>query len=213
MCALGASVGGGRPEVFGDGGLVCDLERPRDVSRDMFEVDISGMSPARSRSVLPAACYEAFERAMEEGSRILSGRVVWNVNSTARDGGVTELLASLVPYSRGAGADVRWVVIEGTPEYFTITNRIRHRVYGTPGDGGPLDDRVQAAYEWALANNMTELAGRVRPGDVVWDREPDRVRRQRAAARGPSRPESVRRCHVLAVARSIAGTADRSPCP
>jgi hypothetical protein len=61
---------------------VCDLERPRDVSRDMFEVDISGMSPARFRLVLPVARYEPFERAMGEGGHILSGRVVWNVNST-----------------------------------------------------------------------------------------------------------------------------------
>ena len=35
----------------------------------MFEVDVSAISPARFRSVLPAARYEAFERAMEEGRR------------------------------------------------------------------------------------------------------------------------------------------------
>jgi trehalose synthase len=160
----------------------------------MFEVDISGMSPARFRSVLPAARYEAFERTMEEGRRILSGRVVWNVNSTARGGGVAELLASLVPYSRGAGADVRWVVIEGTPEFFTITKRIHNRLHGTPGDGGPLDDRVRAAYERALADNMTELAGRVRPGDVVIVHDPQpagligELRRAGAAV--------IWRCHV-----------------
>jgi hypothetical protein len=39
----------------------------------MFEVDISAMSPARFRLGRPAARYEAFERAMEEGRRILSG--------------------------------------------------------------------------------------------------------------------------------------------
>jgi trehalose synthase len=74
----------------------------------MFGVDISGTSPARFGLALPVARYEPFEpfeRAMGEGGHILSGRVVWNVNSTARGAGVAELLASLVPCSRGARAD------------------------------------------------------------------------------------------------------------
>ena len=50
---------------------MCDLERPRDVSRDMFGVDISGTSPARFRLALPVARFEPFERAMGEGGHIL----------------------------------------------------------------------------------------------------------------------------------------------
>lgn len=65
---------------------------------------------------------------------MLSGRVVWNVNSTARGGGVAELLNSLVPYARGAGADVRWVVIDGTAEFFAFTERIHNRLHGALGD-------------------------------------------------------------------------------
>lgn len=63
----------------------------------MFEVEISSMSPARFRSVLSAERYQAFERGIEEGRSVLTGRVVWNANSTARGGGVAEFLASLVP--------------------------------------------------------------------------------------------------------------------
>src|SRR3982074_1911607 len=101
----------------------------------MFEVHVSSMSPERFGSVLPPERFEAFERELDEGRRLLDGRVVWNVNSTARGGGVAELLQSLVPYARGAGADVRWVVIEGTPEFFAVTKRIHNRLHGAIGAG------------------------------------------------------------------------------
>jgi trehalose synthase len=138
----------------------------------MFEVEISSMSPERFRSILPPERYTAFERGMIEGRQLLADRVVWNVNSTARGGGVVELLASLVPYARGAGVDARWVVIEGTPEFFAVTKRIHNRLHGALGDGGPLDDRARAVYERVLADNMTELVGRVRPGDVAIVHDP-----------------------------------------
>jgi trehalose synthase len=138
----------------------------------MFEVHLSSMSPERFRSVLPPERFEEFERRLEEGRRLLAGRVVWNVNSTARGGGVAELLQSLVPYARGAGADVRWVVIEGTPEFFATTKRIHNRLHGAPGDGGALDDRARRIYERVLADNMPELISRVRPGDVVIIHDP-----------------------------------------
>jgi trehalose synthase len=83
----------------------------------MFELQVSSMCPGRFQTVLGPERWAAFERGIEEGRRLLSGRVGWNVNSTARGGGVAELLSSLVPCARGAGADVRWVVIEGTPEF------------------------------------------------------------------------------------------------
>ena len=74
----------------------------------MFEVEVSSMSPERFRSVLAPERYEQFERGMRHGRELLAGRVVWNINSTARGGGVAELLESLVLYARGAGIDARW---------------------------------------------------------------------------------------------------------
>src|ERR1700754_5054536 len=93
----------------------------------MFEVDVSSMSPDRFREVLAPEQWERFERGIAAARELLDGRVVWNVNSTARGGGVAELLGSLVAYARGAGIDVRWVVVDGTPEFFTITKRIHNR--------------------------------------------------------------------------------------
>jgi trehalose synthase len=138
----------------------------------MFEVQLSSMNPSRFRGVLTPKYYETFERAVEDGRELLTGRVVWNINSTARGGGVAELLESLVPYARGAGVDVRWLVMEGPPEFFAVTKRIHNRLHGTPGDGGPLDDAVRALYEQVAAENLPRLCERVRPGDVVIVHDP-----------------------------------------
>ena len=51
-------------------------------------------------------------------ARLLGGRSVLNVNSTATGGGVAEMLQALLSYARGAGVDARWLVIEGDPEFF-----------------------------------------------------------------------------------------------
>src|SRR5204863_2436404 len=63
----------------------------------------------------------------------LSGRVVWNVSSTAGGGGVAEMVRSILAYARGAGVDARWVVIEGPPEFFRLTKRLHNAIHGSAG--------------------------------------------------------------------------------
>jgi trehalose synthase len=136
------------------------------------EIDISSMDPGRFRLVLSPEQLEEFERGVEEARRLLDGRVVWNVNSTAHGGGVVELLRPLISYARGAGVDARWIVIDGTPEFFTVTKRLHNRLHGAVGDGGPLDEDARRIYEETLAKNVSELDGRVREGDVVIVHDP-----------------------------------------
>ena len=136
------------------------------------EVEISSMDPSRFGSVLAPEQVEAFEQGVEEARRLLDGRVVWNINSTAHGGGVVELLRPLISYARGAGVDARWIVIDGTPEFFTITKRIHNRLHGAVGDGGPLDDDARRLYERVLDENVKQLEGRVREGDVVIVHDP-----------------------------------------
>jgi trehalose synthase len=160
----------------------------------MFEVDISSMSPGRFRSVLTAERFQALEHGIDVARKLLEGRVVWNINSTARGGGVAELLESLVAYARGAGVDVRWLVIEGTPEFFAVTKRVHNLLHGSRGDGGALDDQARAVYERVLADNMGELKDRVRRGDVVIVHDP-----QPAGLVGALRGAGavvIWRCHV-----------------
>jgi trehalose synthase len=159
-----------------------------------FEIELSPMDTDRFRSVLPPGRVEDFERGAEEGRALLDGRVVWNINSTAQGGGVVELLRSLVPYARGAGVDARWVVIEGTPEFFAITKRIHNRLHGAEGDGGPLDEQARREYERVLAENLADFPGRVQEGDVVIVHDP-----QPAGLISALRAEGasvIWRCHV-----------------
>jgi trehalose synthase len=160
----------------------------------MHDVDISSMSPDRFGEVLPPEAFAAFERGVREARELLDGRVVWNVNSTARGGGVAELLESLVAYARGAGVDVRWAVIEGSPDFFTVTKRIHNRLHGAAGDGGPLDEQARAIYEGTLAKNVGAFLERVREGDVVIVHDP-----QPAGLIEPARDAgaaAIWRCHV-----------------
>jgi trehalose synthase len=157
-------------------------------------VNISPVSPDRFRDVLSDSMREAFDAGVEEARELLAGRAVWNVNSTARGGGVAELLRPLVGYARGVGVDARWAVIEGDPAFFEVTKRIHNRLHGAEGDGGPLDDGARQAYEGALARNTEELAHLLRPGDVVILHDPQTAGMTRAVREAGAKV--VWRCHV-----------------
>jgi trehalose synthase len=159
-----------------------------------FEVTISARDPERFRSVLAPDRFEAFEHATQEARELLDGRVVWNVNSTAKGGGVVELLRPLVGYARGAGIDARWIVLDGTPEFFTVTKRIHNHLHGSPGDGGALDDAARQIYEQVLAANLADFAGRVHTGDVVILHDPQTAGLVPAAREAGA--TVIWRCHV-----------------
>jgi trehalose synthase len=131
------------------------------------EVHIEASSPEPFAGYLSEGGWRQFQRALAEARARLSGRTCWNVNSTARGGGVAEMLASLLGYVRAAGVDTRWLAIEGTPGFFRLTKRLHHALHGSKGDGSPLDADARALYEEVLRDNLEELLPLVRPGDVV----------------------------------------------
>jgi trehalose synthase len=135
-------------------------------------VDIITLDPERFRDVLPADGMAEFERTLTRGRELLEGRTFWNVNSTARGGGVAEMLRSLVGYARGAGLDARWVTITGDEDFFRLTKRLHNRLHGFAGDGGPLGDTERALYEARCAANAEAFARRVGPRDVVLLHDP-----------------------------------------
>ena len=104
--------------------------------------------------------------------RSSAGRVIWHVNSTAKGGGVAELLQSLLAYARGAGVDVRWLTISGNPEFFRLTKRLHNHLHESAGDGGRLGPEERRIYDDALAEAAAELFELVRPGDVVYIHDP-----------------------------------------
>ena len=92
---------------------------------------------------------------------------MWHINSTAAGGGVAEMLQTLLGYERGAGLDSRWLVIEGDPEFFSLTKRIHNRLHGKPGDGGDLAEAEHSHYLAVTRRNARKVSRVVRPGDVV----------------------------------------------
>lgn len=160
----------------------------------MREVEIDAVPLERLARLLEPeraarlATYEA------QGRSMLEGRVVWNVNATATGGGVAEMLLALLSYSRGAGVDARWLVLDGTPEFFRITKRVHNLIHGSPGDGGPLGDTERATYESVLSDNLEPLLSRVSPGDLVLLHDPQTA--GLAAGLRRAGAHVVWRCHV-----------------
>jgi len=105
--------------------------------------------------------------AIEHVRTALHGRAIWHVNSTASGGGVAEMLQTMLAYERGAGLDVRWLVMEGDDPFFVLTKRLHHRLHGEPGDGGALGAAERRHYERVTQRNQETLLAEVKPGDVV----------------------------------------------
>jgi trehalose synthase len=160
----------------------------------LTQVAVKRLEPERFESVLPPDRYERFGVLLEQARALFEGRVVWNINSTAKGGGVAEMLRSLLAYARGAGVDARWLVIEGNPDFFRVTKRIHNRLHGSPGDGGGLDDDERAIYEQTLAGHADELKELVNPEDVVILHDPQTAGLSEVI--NGKHPLIVWRCHV-----------------
>ena len=161
---------------------------------DLVEVPVTPLSLDRFDPLLEPDERERVHGAIGEAQRAFAGRTIWNVNSTARGGGVAEMLTSLLGYVRGCGIDARWLVIGGDAEFFRITKRLHNRLHGAPGDGGPLGDAERAHYQAVLDANARALCARVRSGDSVLLHDPQTaglVEAMRAAG-----ARVVWRCHV-----------------
>jgi trehalose synthase len=138
----------------------------------LHEEPVVSLAPERFAEVLSADGLAQFERAVARGRELLAARTFWSVNSTARGGGVAEMLRSLIGYVRGAGLDARWVVIEGDEDFFRITKRLHNRLHGHLGDGGSLGAHERSAYERRSASNAALLRERLGPRDVVLLHDP-----------------------------------------
>jgi trehalose synthase len=119
---------------------------------------------------------------------------MWNVNSTARGGGVAEMLSSLVPYFQGVGIDCRWAVIEGDPDFFEVTKRIHNNLHGELGDDGDLGAEEHAVYERTLSDNAAELLELISRDDLVLLHDPQTAGLTKAVCKAGAVP--VWRCHV-----------------
>jgi trehalose synthase len=131
------------------------------------EVRVPAQPLARYGDVAVPGLLPGWMAAIERAVGLLRGRVVWHVNSTARGGGVAEMLGPLIGGARDAGVDARWLVIAGDPEFFAVTKRLHNSLHAHPGDGGDLGEDERGPYERVLEENAVEIEALVRPGDLV----------------------------------------------
>jgi trehalose synthase len=157
-------------------------------------VEVPPHPPERFESVLEPEPFEELANGIRTARELLGERTVWNVSSTAKGGGVVELLLPLIGYARGAGVDARWAVIEGNPAFFKVTKRIHNFLHGFEGDGGELDDEARKVYEDSLEPNAKELVELVGDDDVVLLHDPQTV-----GLIGPLKRTGAKviwRCHI-----------------
>ena len=159
----------------------------------LVQVEVPPEPIERFRDLLGAG-YAEVEAGASQAREFFHGRVIWQVNSTARGGGVAEMLRSHLAYLRAIGIDVRWVLAGGGADFFAVTKRIHNNLHGSSGDGGELGPAERQAYERGLEETVTELQRVVRPGDVAFLHDP-----QTLGLIGPMRDVGAHvlwRCHI-----------------
>jgi trehalose synthase len=134
---------------------------------ELREVRVTPLDPSRLRAVIGDRRYQNLLTRAEDFQVWLGGTKIWNINSTATGGGVAEMLQVLVGYCLGLGLDVRWLVMHGDPDFFTITKRLHNRIHGAQGDQGSLGEAEAEHYRDVTIANSRALLKRVRRGDVA----------------------------------------------
>ena len=144
-------------------------------AQKVTEVEVAARSPGLLAPFVSEERSHAIAVASRTVSRYLDGRTVININSTARGGGVAELVQGLCGYAQGAGVASRWLVIDGDSEFFRITKRIHNNLHGEAGDGGSLGEAERAHYERVMAENAAAVTPEIRAGDIVILHDPQTV--------------------------------------
>jgi len=96
---------------------------------------------------------ENVERIREKARR-LEGLRVANFNSTYYGGGVAETLSSLTLLWNSLGLRTEWRVIQGTPDFFSITKKMHNALQGAQIDLSSIKKEIfeQVIYENSVRN-------------------------------------------------------------
>ena len=72
---------------------------------------------------------EAVERIMLKAKRLADLRVI-NISSTFYGGVVAEMLSSLTLAERAIGLKADWRLIQGSPDFFSVTKKLHNALQG-----------------------------------------------------------------------------------
>ena len=95
----------------------------------------------------------AVERIMLKAKRLHDLRVV-NISSTFYGGGVAEILSSLTLAQRAIGIRADWRLIQGSPDFFSVTKKLHNALQGADID---LTDLKQHHYEQIVFHNALRM--------------------------------------------------------
>ncbi|MBN2195773.1 MAG: glycosyltransferase [Polyangiaceae bacterium] len=124
----------------------------------------------------------------------LAGRTIWMANSTARGGGVAEMLPRVVGVLNEIGVATKWVVI-GTDKlpFFDLTKRMHNLIHGA---GTPeLSAADRALYDEVSTDLARELRSWVGPEDILFIHDPQPAG-MGAKVKDELGLKGVWRCHI-----------------
>jgi trehalose synthase len=93
-------------------------------------------SVARVEDYVPVVGEQTIERLVTIASK-LKGMTLLELNSSAKGGGVAEMLFSSIPLLDQLGINVEWMVIGGSADYFKATKTLHNLLQGMPGTFTP----------------------------------------------------------------------------
>jgi len=108
-------------------------------------------------------------RQLEQLAERVSGSRVVHVNSTAKGGGVAEILSWMVPLMKDLNIDASWEVLEGDDAFFKTTKTMHN---GLQGDSVELSEEACEAYVRSNEENRDRLADRLENADFVFVHDP-----------------------------------------
>ena len=119
---------------------------------------------------LTTAVQQLRDAAAKHGPK-LQGRTVWMVNSTARGGGVAEMLPRMVGILNELGVTTKWAVI-GTDKtaFFDLTKRVHNLIHGVGTPELSTDDA--ALYDEVNSTLASEMRSILKPHDVLVIHDP-----------------------------------------
>jgi trehalose synthase len=101
----------------------------------------------------PLVGAEVIQRIRDKASK-LKGLRVANFNSTYYGGGVAEMISSLTLLMNSLGLRTEWRVIQGTPDFFSITKKMHNALQGREIDLSNIKKEIfeQVIYENSVRN-------------------------------------------------------------
>jgi trehalose synthase len=118
------------------------------------------------------------------------------VNSTAKGGGVAEMLPRLISIMQELGIDVRWAVINSDQEpFFQLTKRIHNLIHGDGRAGTEFTAEDRQIYETVNRINAEAFKPHLGPDDLLFVHDPQPLPLGQMLARELGVP-TVWRCHI-----------------